>query len=372
MDALGKLTGGIAHDFNNLLQVIGGNIELLAIETADERSRKRLDTASQAVQRGTKLAAQLLAYARRQPLSPRVVNLGRLIRATDDMLRRALGGAVDLETVIAGGLWNNFVDPVQVETALLNLAINARDAMEARGKLTIEAGNAYLDDDYAARHPEVTPGQYVMLAVSDTGCGMPAELVDKVFDPFFTTKPEGQGTGLGLSMVHGFVKQSGGHIKVYSEPGEGTTVRIYLPRSRKAEDPRTEIAGRRVAGGTETILLVEDDEDVRATTADLLTELGYRVLRAKDADSALAIIDSGVRIDLLFTDIVMPGAIRAPELARRAQLKLPGIGVLFTSGYSDNAIVHGGRVDEGRELITKPYTRAALGRKLRQLLQKTP
>jgi PAS domain S-box-containing protein len=232
IDALGKLTGGIAHDFNNLLQVIGGNLELMtAGAAADERMRRRLDIARQAVHRGTQLASQLLAFARRQPLSPKIVDLGRVIRDTDDMLRRALGEAIDIETLVAPGLWRTEVDTVQVETALLNLAINARDAMEGRGKLKIEAANIYFDRDDAARHAEVTAGQYVTLAVSDTGCGIPPDIVDKVFDPFFTTKPKGEGTGLGLSMVYGFVKQSGGHINIDSKPGEGTTIRIYLPRA---------------------------------------------------------------------------------------------------------------------------------------------
>lgn len=370
MDALGKLTGGVAHDFNNLLQVVGGNLELLTADIAgNERAERRLQTALQAVLRGSKLAGQLLAFARQQPLSPKVVNLGRLIRGTDDMLRRALGTAIEIETVISGGLWNTRVDPVQVETALLNLAINARDAMGGRGRLTIEAGNAYLDETYAARNPEVTPGQYVMVAVSDTGTGIPPEIAEKVFDPFFTTKPEGQGTGLGLSMVHGFVKQSGGHVKIYSEVGEGTTIRLYLPRTREREDDSAEAESGRVIGGSETVLLVEDDEDVRITTAEMLSGLGYKVLRAKDADAALAILDSGVAIDLLFTDIVMPGAISTQELARRAQRKIARIAVLFTSGYSDNALLHG-RFEYDVHLIAKPYTREQLDRKLRRVLGK--
>ncbi len=371
MEAVGKLTGGVAHDFNNLLQVIGSNLEMLSVEIADnDRLNKRVETALQAVWRGSKLASQLLAFARRQPLSPKVMNLGRLIRDADDMFRRALGEGVEIETVIGGGLWNTCVDPVQVETALLNLAINARDAMQGRGKLTLEAGNAYLDDNYALRHAEVTPGQYVMIAVSDTGTGIDPDIIEKVFDPFFSTKPEGQGTGLGLSMVHGFVKQSGGHIKIYSELGQGTTVRIYLPRSREDEDSKIEPVASPVVGGSETILLVEDDEDVRVTTAEMLSDLGYAVLRAKDADSALVIIESGAAIDLLFTDIVMPGTLRAPELARKAQQKIPGIIVLFTTGYAENAALHGGRLGGGINLITKPYARDQLGRKLRQLLSK--
>ena len=370
MEAVGKLTGGVAHDFNNVLQVIGGNLQLLMRDVAGNlRSEQRLQTAIAAISRGSKLASQLLAFGRRQPLSPKVVNLGRLIRGIDDLLRRALGESIEVETVVAGGLWNTFVDAVQVENALLNLAINARDAMEGHGKLTIEAGNAFLDDAYAIRHAEVAAGQYVMVAVTDTGCGIPAEVIERVFEPFFTTKPEGRGTGLGLSMVYGFVKQSGGHVKIYSEPGSGTTVRMYLPRSREQEDVETDVEAGPATGGTETVLVVEDDEDVRNTVIDLLFELGYRVLRAKDAHSALAIIESGAPIDLLFTDVIMPGPVRSPELARKAQERLPNIAVLFTSGYTENAIVHGGRLDEGIELLSKPYTREALARKIRHVLR---
>jgi CheY-like chemotaxis protein len=316
------------------------------------------------------LAAQLLSFARRQQLAPRPTNLGRVLRGMDDLLRRALGEAIEIETVTAGGLWTTYVDPTQVESALLNLAVNARDAMAARGKLTIEACNALLDDNYAAKHVDVTPGQYVMVAVTDTGCGMPAELIERAFDPFFTTKPPGEGTGLGLSMVHGFVKQSGGHIKIYSEIGQGTTVRLYLPRSRMREDNPVDTGDAApVIGGTEVILLVEDDEDVRATAADMLSDLGYKVLKARNGDDAMVIIDSGAAIDLLFSDVVMPGALGAVELARKAQLRLPGMPVLFTSGYTDNAIVHGGRLDDAVELLSKPYTRDELARKLRKVLK---
>ncbi|HST75916.1 MAG TPA: ATP-binding protein, partial [Acetobacteraceae bacterium] len=306
MEASGTLTGGVAHDFNNLLQVISSNLQLLSRDVAgNERAEQRLRNALAGVSRGSKLSSQLLAFGRRQPLAPKVVNLGRLVRGLDDMLRRALGEAVEVETIIAGGLWNTFVDVAQVENALLNLAINARDAMEGRGKLTIEAGNAWLDEAYAARHAEVTAGQYVLLAVTDTGCGIPPDIIEHVFDPFFTTKPEGQGTGLGLSMVFGFVKQSEGHIKIYSEPGQGTTIRIYLPRARQEEDIATDVETGPVTGGTETVLVVEDDEDVRVAAIEMLSDLGYRVLRAKDAQSALAIVESGVPIDVLFTDVVM-------------------------------------------------------------------
>jgi PAS domain S-box-containing protein len=373
MEAIGKLTGGVAHDFNNVLQVIAGNLQLLGRDVAGNvRAEQRLQTAIAATSRGSRLASQLLAFGRRQPLSPKTVNLGRLVRGIDDMLRRSLGEGVEIETIIAGGLWNTFVDTVQVENALLNLAINARDAMQGQGKLTIEAGNAYLDDTYVARHGDVTAGQYVMVAVTDTGCGIPAELLERVFEPFYTTKPEGQGTGLGLSMVYGFVKQSGGHIKIYSEVGEGTTVRIYLPRARQPEDVETDIDTGPITGGSETVLVVEDDEDVRGTVVDLLSELGYRVLRAKEAQSALAIVESGVPIDLLFTDVVMPGPLGSPELARKARERLPNIAVLFTSGYTDNAIVHGGRLDDGVDLLSKPYSREAMARKIRSVLRNQP
>jgi PAS domain S-box-containing protein len=369
MQSIGNLTGGVAHDFNNLLQVISGNLQLLARDIeGNERAERRVRDAMAGVARGSKLASQLLAFGRRQPLEPKVVNLGRLLRNMDDILRRAIGEAVEVETIVAGGLWNTLIDPGNVENALLNLAINARDAMDGQGRLTIEAGNAFLDDAYARANPDVTPGQYVMLAVTDTGAGIPPELLDSVFEPFFTTKPEGKGTGLGLSMVYGFVKQSGGHIKIYSEPGHGTTVRLYLPRSAGSEDAPVEADTRPVTGGTETILVAEDDEQVRDAVVAILMDLGYNVLKARDAQSALTIIESGARIDLLFTDVVMPGPLKSTELARTARERLPGLGVLFTSGYTENAIVHGGRLDESVELIGKPYSRAALARKLRHVL----
>lgn len=370
MEAMGNLTGGVAHDFNNLLQVISGNLQLLARDFAGQaKAEQRIQNAMTGVARGSRLASQLLAFGRRQPLVPKVVNLGRFISGMDDLLHRALGEAVEVEIIIAGGLWNTLIDPGNVENALLNLAINARDAMDGRGRLTIEAGNAFLDAAYADGHPEVTPGQYVMLAVTDTGTGMPPDIVDKVFEPFFTTKPEGKGTGLGLSMVYGFVKQSGGHIKIYSEPGHGTTIKLYLPRSMQSEDVLVDVDTGPVTGGAgETVLVAEDDEAVRETVVGLLADLGYRVLKAKDAQSALTIIESGVPVDLLFTDVVMPGPLKSTELARKARARRPGIAVLFTSGYTENAIVHGGRLDDGVELLSKPYTREALARKLRQML----
>jgi PAS domain S-box-containing protein len=369
MEAVGNLTGGVAHDFNNLLQVIGGNLQLLERDVAaQEQGQRRLRTALGAVERGAKLASQLLAFSRRQPLQPRVLHLGRLVRGMDDLLRRALGEHIEVETAVTGGLWNTFADPNQLENVILNLAINARDAMTGQGRLTLEVRNAVLDEPYAQRHPEVVPGPYVLLAVSDTGSGMPPEVLARAFEPFFTTKSEGRGTGLGLSMVYGFVKQSGGHVKIYSELGHGTSVKVYLPRAFQAEAPLTEPLEGPVEGGTETVLVVEDDAEVRATVVEMLGELGYRILKAVDAQSALAIIQSGLQVDLLLTDVVMPGPLRSPDMAREARALQPDMEVLFTSGYSENAIVHGGRLDPGVNLLSKPYRREDLARKVRGLL----
>lgn len=370
MEAIGNLAGGIAHDFNNLLQVISGNLQLALRDAPPGATMlaQRLANAEAGVARGARLASQLLAFSRRQPLEPRVVNLGRLIRDMDQILRRSLGEAVEIESIIGGDLWNTLVDPNNVENALLNLAINARDAMDGHGRLVIEAGNATLDEAACEALGDILPGQYVMIAVTDTGTGMPTEVMEKVFDPFFTTKPAGKGSGLGLSMVYGFVRQSGGHIHIETEVGRGTTFRIHLPRSVLAEDVPVEAEPGPISGGNECILVAEDDEAVRETTVGLLTDLGYRVLKARDADGALAIIESGVAIDLLFTDVVMPGKLKSTELAQLARERLPHVAVLFTSGYSEDSIVHGGRLDPGVNLLSKPYSRETLARRLRALL----
>lgn len=371
METIGKLTGGVAHDFNNLLQVISGNLQLLGREIADnENAQRRVENALAGVRRGAKLASQLLAFGRRQALEPKVVNIGQLIVTMDDMLQRALGETINVQTSVQSGLWNAFVDWGQLENAVLNLVVNARDAMEEGGALTIEISNSSLNDAYARDHAEVDAGEYVMVAITDTGCGMPADVAAQVFEPFFTTKPEGKGTGLGLSMVYGFVKQSGGHIKLYSEVGLGTTVKMYLPRAQVETVAQEIIRDERgpIVGGSETILVAEDDDQVRATVVDTLKELGYNVLMACDALGALAVLRSGVKIDLLFTDVVMPGPMRSPELAARARECQPGIAVLFTSGYTRNAIVHGGKLDEGVELLSKPYSREELAGRIRHVL----
>jgi CheY-like chemotaxis protein len=286
------------------------------------------------------------------------------------MLRRTLGENIQVETVIAGGLWNTLVDPNQVENTVLNMAINARDAMPNGGKLTLEVGNAYLDDAYASAHHEVTPGQYVVLAVSDTGTGMTPEVMSRVFEPFFTTKPEGKGTGLGLAQAFGFTKQTGGHIKIYSELGHGTTIKLYLPRTRRETDALDASAGLPVEGGNERILVVEDDEGVRAAVVDMLTELGYRVSRAENAEAGLEALKNEVP-DLIFTDVVMPGAISTREFTRRAQEMHPGVRVLYTSGYTQNAIVHNGKLDDDALLLSKPYRKDELARKLRSVFAGT-
>jgi len=369
MEAVGKLTGGVAHDFNNLLQVIGGNLDLLERDVAgNPRAQQRLEMASAGVQRGAKLAQQLLAFSRKQPLAPKVCNLGRLVRGLDDMLRRTLGERIDLETIVNDDLWYSFVDEAQLENAVLNLAINACDAIDEYGRLTIEVTNADVDEFYARQHPDMDSGHYVVLSVTDNGCGMSSDIVDRIFEPFFTTKEVGKGTGLGLSMVYGLVKQSGGHLNVYSEPGEGTTIKLFLPRSITNEEEAPERVQSAALGGNEIVLVVEDDDDVRSTVTCILNELGYTVLIARDAASGLAIIESGAKIDLVFSDVIMPGKVQSRDMTRRALELLPNVAILFTSGYTENSIVHDGRLDESVELLSKPYSRDVFARKLRDCL----
>jgi signal transduction histidine kinase len=375
MEAVGQLTGGVAHDFNNLLTVVLGNLELAQrqlenwTEASQDRMRRTLAQAMRGAQRGATLTQRLLAFSRRQPLSPKPLDLNKLIGGLSDFLRRSLGETVDLETVGAGGLWKIEADPVHLEAALLNLAVNARDAMPSGGKLTIETANVRLDEDYCRRHADVQPGEYVQIAVADTGTGMSRQVRERAFEPFFTTKEAGQGTGLGLSQVFGFVKQSGGHVMIYSEPGEGTTVKIYLPRLiadvREDAPPEREVKGA-VLG--ERVLVVEDDEEVRLYVADILRGLHYQVLEAADAAAALALVDGGKnRIDLLLTDVVLPG-MNGRHLADEIVARANGIKVLFMTGYSRNAIVHHGRLEPRVEMIQKPFTEAALAARIRDLL----
>ncbi|OSP54909.1 response regulator [Pseudoruegeria sp. SK021] len=369
LEAIGGLAGGIAHDFNNLLQVVLGNLQL-AIRgmPSDSSGKKHLDQAMRSVKRGATLASQLLSFARKQPLAPVVINLTRLVSDTTDMLHSAIGEGVALETRFDADLWNTSVDPSSMENALLNLAINARDAMEGQGTLTIQVANAELDTAYAHTHPDAKPGQYIWLAVTDTGCGMAPETVERIFEPFFTTKMDGHGTGLGLSMVYGFAKQSGGHVTLESKLGVGTTFNLYLPRSFEAEQIPPPVGDDGLSGGSETILVVEDDADVRDTACNLLTDLGYSVLQASGADQAVTILKAGQHIDLLFTDVVMPGTMTGHELAEALSELRPDVPVLFTSGFVRDSIVHNGRLDAGVHLIGKPYTRVELAQKIRDVL----
>jgi PAS domain S-box-containing protein len=373
MEAIGQLTGGIAHDFNNLLTVIMGNIETMQRRLPTEHEFQRLIAAAlRGAFRGAELTQRLLVFARRQPLAPELVSPNKLVTGMSDLLRRALGEAVAIETVLAGGLWNIFADANQLENALINLAVNARDAMPNGGKLTIETANCYLDDAYCSMHADLSPGQYVGLFVTDAGSGMPEDVVEKAFEPFFTTKETGQGTGLGLSQVYGFVKQSGGHVKIYSEVGQGTCVKLYLPRHRGDEallelSSEPFIAPRARQG--ETVLVVEDDPDVRTYTVEMVSDLGYQVISAADGMAALRVLDAHPELRLLFTDVGLPGGMNGRQLADEAILRRPGIKVLFTTGYARNAIVHHGRLDPGVEVIFKPFTYSDLATKLRKAFE---
>ena len=373
MEAVGQLTGGVAHDFNNLLTVIMGGLDTIRRARPDDEARikRAVDMALQGVQRAASLTGRLLAFSRRQPLDPKPVELNKLVRDMTELLHRTLGEQIELEGVLAPRLWLVEVDQNQLESALINLAVNARDAMPDGGKLTIETANTALDESYVAQDAEVIPGQYVVVAVSDSGVGMSKETLARVFEPFFTTKEVGRGTGLGLSMVYGFVKQSRGHVTIYSEEGHGTTVKLYFPRY--ADSLITEAALEALTAPKsslgEAVLVVEDNEDVRAYSTQILQELGYEVLEAAEAEQALAILRGGQRVDLLFTDVVLPGPsgrVIADEAARlRPELK-----VLFTTGYSRNAIVHQGRLDPGVQLISKPFTFEQLATRVRDLLDK--
>jgi PAS domain S-box-containing protein len=373
MDAIGQLTGGVAHDFNNILTVITGTIDILAAGVADRPQLAAIARMiDDAATRGAELTRQLLAFARRQPLQPRATDINALVLENTRLLRPTVGQNIEIEAMVEDDAWRALVDPLQLGPALLNLAVNARDAMPNGGKLTLETGNVVLDESYAHAHPDAQAGPYVMIAVSDTGTGIPPEMRDKVFEPFFTTKDVGKGTGLGLSMVYGFVKQSGGHVKIYSEVGHGTTVKLFLPRTAEQSDEIVSVPAPAATGGKETILAVEDDAMVRNYVVTQLQSLGYTTLAAADAKAALAIAEQDVNIDLLFTDVIMPGAMNGRELAQELTRRRPGIKVLFTSGYTENAIVHHGRLDPGVALLNKPYRKTDLARKIREVLDAKP
>ena len=370
MEAVGQLVGGIAHDFNNLLTVITGTIDLLAEGVADKPQLLSIARLiSEAADRGAELTGHLLAFARKQPLQPHDTDINGLVTAAQGLFRRALGEQIEIEAKLEQSAWPALVDPTQLTTALLNLAINARDAMPNGGKLTLETKNVVLDESYAGMNRDAQPGNYVMIAVSDTGNGIPPAILDRVFEPFFSTKAVGKGTGLGLSMVYGFVKQSSGHIKIYSEEGHGTTIRVYLPRSSMPSEQATATALEPpVEGGSETVLVVEDDPLVLTYVTTRLKNLGYRILQAANAAEAVAIVERGVRFDLLFTDVIMSGTMNGRQLADEVARRRPGVKILFTSGYTEDAIVHHGRLDPGALLLTKPYRNAELAVMLRRAL----
>ena len=369
LEAIGKLTGGVAHDFNNMLTVITGTTETLVAGLARQpelQSVARL--IDDAAERCAELIQHLLAFARRQTLQPRNVDINNAVLDIAKLLRPTLGEQIEIETILERGTTTSHIDPSQLANSVLNMAINARDAMPDGGKLLLETRNVVLDEAYAQANAEVQPGRYVMLAVSDSGTGMPAGVRDKAFEPFFTTKEVGKGSGLGLSMVYGFVKQSGGHIKIYSEAGHGTTIRLYLPPAHGAADATTSAAAP-ISGGSETILVVEDDSLVRNFVVVQLQGLGYKTIAVADSRAAMILVENGEPFDLLFTDVIMPGGMTGRQLADEVIKRRPGMKVLYTSGYTDNAIVHHGRLDEGVLLLTKPYRKLQLAQMMRQALK---
>ncbi|WP_194476149.1 CHASE3 domain-containing protein [Bradyrhizobium sp. CCBAU 53338] len=372
LDAIGKLTGGVAHDFNNMLTVISGNTETLVARLKDQpelqRTARLIDDAAE---RCAELIQHLLAFARKQPLQPRDVEINSAIADIAKLLRPTLGEQIQIETALQQGPMTSHIDPSRLTNAVLNMAINARDAMPDGGKLLLETRHVVLDEAYAQVNPDVRPGAYVMLAVSDTGTGMPQSVQEMAFEPFFTTKEVGKGSGLGLSMVYGFVKQSGGHIKIYSEEGHGTTIKLYLPPGQGVTEATSSIAPQ-AEGGAETIFVVEDDNLVRNFVTAQLQSLGYKTVSAGDSRAALQMIEAGQAFDLLFTDIVIPGGMSGRVLAEEVAKRRPGVRVLYTSGYTDNAIVHHGKLDDGVMLLTKPYRRNQLAEMIRKALNGGP
>jgi len=370
MDAVGQLTGGVAHDFNNILTVITGTIGILEEAVADQPQLAAIaKLIDEAAERGANLTKHLLAFARKQPLQPVEVDVNALVLEAAKLLHPTLGENIEITPLLAEDAWTALADPNLLTTAVLNLAINARDAMPNGGKLALETSNVFLDDNYASMHSEVTAGNYVMIAVSDTGSGIPPAVLERVFEPFFTTKEVGRGTGLGLSMVFGFVKQSGGHVKIYSEEGHGTSVKIYLPRATGLQQTAAEaLVSAHVEGGNETVLVVEDDALVRRYVMTQIESLGYTTLEAANASDALRFIDEVPAIDLLFTDVIMPGIMNGRQLADEALKRRPGLKTVYASGYTENAIVHHGRLDSGVLLLAKPYRKSELARMIRLAL----
>jgi len=370
MEMVGQLSGGIAHDFNNLLTVVVGNAEVLSDMLKARPDMKTLaDAIVQAGERGAELTQRLLAFGRRQTLRPAEIDCNALVKGMEKLLRRMLSEAIEIGSMLEGDLWTAYADPSQLENAILNLAINASDAMAGGGSLTITTANVPLDTRYRELHPEVSPGDYVMVAVTDDGHGMPKEVLDHVFEPFFTTKEVGKGSGLGLSMVYGFVKQSNGHVAIYSEPGLGTTVRIYLPAARGAVERAPSLVPlEAVATGRESVLVAEDDPFVRSYAVTCLSSLGYRVIEAVDGREALQKLNDGAHADLLFTDVVMPGGLNGWELAERARQIRPGLKVLLTSGYALETLAERGRLPDGVIILNKPYRKAELAKRLREAL----
>ncbi len=372
MEAVGQLTGGIAHDFNNMLAVVSGNLDLArrVLRTQPDKAEIRIDSALQGVRRAATLTARLLAFARLQPLAPLAMDPNKMVVGMSDLLLRTLGARVRIQTVLADDLWRVKADASQLENSILNLCVNARDAMPDGGQLTIETSNATLDESYARLNAEINPGQYVVFAITDGGIGMTPEIIQRAFDPFYTTKAVGKGTGLGLSQVFGFMRQSGGHVKIYSEPGVGTSVKIYLPRwigDEAAEVVQAPPISRPKAAHSEVILVVEDDEDVQQISVDALRYLGYSVIHASSGEQALEVMAQPSHIDLLFTDIVMPG-INGRALVQRASVQRPDLKVLYTTGYTRNVVVHNGVLDADVELLPKPFTVDQLALKVRQVL----